>query len=126
MCVNHKYYLFYYIMQGKTASLDLVEFVEKHILPKYQDFDKAHSTGHVTRVIRRALELARIVGADINMTYAIAAYHDIGKSGARAVPHVAGSRSGAAAGGKAVEEVFGAYGEQIFCKWILKTMDSTV
>ena len=92
MCVNHKYYLFYYIMQGKTASLDLVEFVEKHILPKYQDFDKAHSTGHVTRVIRRALELARIVGADINMTYAIAAYHDIGRSGPRAVHHITGGR----------------------------------
>ena len=89
---NHKYSLFYCIMEGKTASLDLVEFVEKHILPKYQDFDKAHSTGHVMRVMRRALELARIVGADVNMTYAIAAYHDIGMSGPRAVHHVTGGR----------------------------------
>lgn len=79
-------------MLNKTASLDLVDFIEKNILPEYQNFDKAHSTGHVTRVIRRSLDLARAVGADINMVYVIAAYHDIGMSGPRAIHHITGGR----------------------------------
>lgn len=79
-------------MISNTASLDLVEFIETNILPKYAEFDKAHSLGHVTRVIRRSLELVRATGADINMVYAIAAYHDIGMSGPRAVHHITGGR----------------------------------
>ena len=79
-------------MLNKTASLDLVDFIEKNILPEYQNFDKAHSTGHVTRVIRRFIELARAVGADINMAYVVAAYHDMGMSGPRAVHHITGGR----------------------------------
>jgi uncharacterized protein len=65
-------------MLKNTASLDLVEFVETQILPQYALFDKAHNMEHVTRVIRRSLELARSTGADIDMVYVIAAYHDIG------------------------------------------------
>ena len=72
-------------MMGNTASLDLVEFIETSILPMYAAFDKAHNMEHVTRVIRRSLDLARRTGANINMVYAIAAYHDIGMSGPRAV-----------------------------------------
>lgn len=79
-------------MIGKTASLDLVEFIETSILPQYAAFDKAHNLGHVTRVIKRSLELVRTTGADINMVYAIAAYHDIGMSGPRAVHHITGGR----------------------------------
>ena len=69
-------------------SLDLVEFIETQILPQYAGFDKAHNMEHVTRVIRRSLELARKTGADVNMAYAIAAYHDLGLSGPRAVHHL--------------------------------------
>lgn len=79
-------------MIGNTASLDLVEFIETNILPQYASFDKAHNLGHVTRVIKRSLELVRTTGADINMVYAIAAYHDIGMSGPRAVHHITGGR----------------------------------
>lgn len=75
-----------------TASLDLVEFVETNILPRYAAFDKAHNLAHVTRVIRRAMALARVTGADIDMVYTIAAYHDIGMSGPRAVHHLTGGR----------------------------------
>lgn len=74
------------------ASLDLVEFIELNILPKYATFDKAHGLAHVTNVIRRSLDLARSTGADINMVYAIAAYHDIGMAGPRAVHHITGGR----------------------------------
>ena len=79
-------------MINNTPSLDLVEFVETQILPRYAQFDKAHNLEHVTRVIRRSLELARITGADIDMVYAIAAYHDLGMSGPRAIHHITGGR----------------------------------
>ena len=79
-------------MLKNTASLDLVEFVETRILPQYAQFDKAHNLEHVTRVIRRSLALVPLTGADINMVYTIAAYHDIGLSGPRAVHHITGGR----------------------------------
>ncbi len=79
-------------MLKNTASLDLVEFIETKILPQYAQFDRAHNLEHVTRVIRRSLELATQTGADINMVYTVAAYHDIGISGPRAVHHITGGR----------------------------------
>jgi uncharacterized protein len=75
-------------MMTKNPSLDLIEFVETQILPQYAAFDKAHNMEHVTRVIRSSLELARRTGADLNMVYAIAAYHDLGLSGPRAIHHI--------------------------------------
>lgn len=79
-------------MLKNTPSLDLVEFVETQILPQYAQFDKAHNMEHVTRVIRRSLELVKSTGADINMAYAIAAYHDLGLSGPRAIHHITGGK----------------------------------
>ena len=65
-------------MINNNPSLDLVEFIETQILPRYAAFDRAHNMEHVTRVIRSSLELVKTTGADINMAYTIAAYHDIG------------------------------------------------
>ena len=79
-------------MIAHAPTLDLVEFVETYILPRYAQFDRAHNMEHVTRVIRRSLELVRTTGADINMVYAIAAYHDLGMSGPRAIHHITGGR----------------------------------
>jgi len=75
-----------------NPSLDLMEFVETKILPRYAEFDKAHNLEHVTRVIRRSLELAARTGADVDMVYTIAAYHDLGMSGPRAVHHLTGGK----------------------------------
>ena len=75
-----------------APSLDLVEFVETNILPQYTQFDRAHNLEHVTRVIRNAMDLVRLTGADINMVYVIAAYHDLGMSGPRAVHHLTGGK----------------------------------
>jgi len=75
-------------MMTNTPSLDLVEFIETQILPRYAEFDKAHNLQHVQKVINASLLLARKMGADINMAYAIAAYHDLGLSGPRAVHHI--------------------------------------
>lgn len=79
-------------MIDKIASLDLMEFIETNILPRYAAFDKAHGLAHVNSVISRSVELARTLGADLNMAYTIAAYHDLGMSGPRAVHHITGGR----------------------------------
>lgn len=75
-------------MLNNSPSLDLVEFIETQILPRYNAFDRAHNLEHVTRVVRRSLELVKTTGADINMVYVIAAYHDLGLEGPRAVHHL--------------------------------------
>lgn len=75
-------------MLASNVSLDLMEFVEKNILPRYAAFDKAHNLTHINRVINRSLELASKIGADADMAYAIAAYHDLGLEGPRAVHHL--------------------------------------
>ena len=79
-------------MISNSPSLDLVEFVETQILPRYAEFDRAHNLEHATRVIRNSLELAKSTGADINMVYVIAAYHDLGMSGHRADHHLRGGK----------------------------------
>ena len=79
-------------MIQNAPSLDLVEFIETKILPQYAAFDAAHNMEHVTRVIRHSLELVKATGADINMVYTIAAYHDLGMSGPRAVHHITGGK----------------------------------
>jgi len=79
-------------MINNTPSLDLVEFIETQILPKYAEFDRAHNMEHVTRVIRSSLDLVKITGADINMVYTIAAYHDLGMAGHRADHHIRGGK----------------------------------
>lgn len=75
-------------MLASNVSLDLMEFIEKNILPRYTTFDKAHNLTHVNRVISRSLELASRIGADADMAYVIAAYHDLGLEGPRAVHHL--------------------------------------
>ena len=78
--------------QSTTPSLDLVEFIETQILPRYAAFDRAHNLEHVTRVIRSSMELVKTTGADVNMAYTIAAYHDLGMIGHRADHHLRGGK----------------------------------
>lgn len=75
-----------------NLSLELMTFIERNILPRYAAFDSAHNMEHVTRVIRASLQLASKLGADQNMAYAIAAYHDLGLEGPRAVHHITSGR----------------------------------
>lgn len=65
-----------------------MEFVETQILPRYNAFGESHGLRHVTRVIRNALKLAQVTGANIDMVYVVAAYHDLGMSGPRAIHHI--------------------------------------
>lgn len=70
------------------VNLEIMEFVEKQILPRYNDFGKSHGLQHVTRVIKNSLQLTDITGANADMSYVIAAYHDLGMSGPRAIHHI--------------------------------------
>ena len=72
----------------QQVSMEIIEVVETQIQPKYTEFGESHGLRHVNRVIKNSLELARITGADINMVYVVAAYHDLGMSGPRAIHHI--------------------------------------
>jgi len=71
-----------------NVSLDIMEFVERNILKRYNAFDAAHNMTHVNRVIKASVQLARRMGADINMAYVVAAYHDLGLEVERATHHI--------------------------------------
>ena len=70
------------------VNLEIMAFIERDILPRYAAFDVAHNMEHVTRVIRSSVSLAQKLGADEDMAYVIAAYHDLGLEGPRAIHHV--------------------------------------
>lgn len=74
------------------VTLELMDFIEHSILPRYAVFDSAHNMGHVMTVIRASLKLAKSVGADEDMAYTIAAYHDLGLEGPRAIHHLTSGR----------------------------------
>lgn len=76
------------MMDDRNVNLELMAFIERQILPQYANFDKSHQLAHVNSVIRNSLIIARKAGVDINMAYTIAAYHDIGLSGPRAIHHL--------------------------------------
>lgn len=65
-----------------------MEFVERMILPRYNAFGESHGLRHVNRVIKNSLKLANVTGANIDMVYVIAAYHDLGMEGPRAIHHI--------------------------------------
>ena len=57
---------------------ELQQYIEEYILPLYDKHDAAHKRNHADTVIRQSLALARNYDVDLNMVYAIAAYHDTG------------------------------------------------
>ena len=56
----------------------LQNYIEKEIIPRYDNFDKAHRRDHVEYVIKESLRLSSFYGLDENMVYTVAAYHDTG------------------------------------------------
>jgi len=72
----------------QQVNLDIMSFVEQQILPRYNAFGRSHGLGHVQRVIKSSLQLASMIGADLNMSYVIAAYHDLGMEGPRDIHHI--------------------------------------
>jgi uncharacterized protein len=71
-----------------SINRELKEYIEREILPLYLSFDKAHNTDHAEAVISRSLELATAYDVDIDMVYAIAAFHDTGLKFGRELHHI--------------------------------------
>lgn len=75
-----------------VINAELKKYVEQNIIPQYDSFDKAHQRDHVLMVIRQSLELAEKLGADADMAYVIAAYHDTGLCEGREHHHEVSAR----------------------------------
>lgn len=66
-------------MQLKPVSPDIIDYVEREIIPRYAVFDKAHQENHVRMVIKQSLKLAEHTPSmNSDMVYVIAAFHDLG------------------------------------------------
>ena len=61
-----------------AVNPDIVFYIEKEIIPRYDHFDAAHQRDHVTMVIKQSLEIAEHLDVNPDMVYVIAAYHDTG------------------------------------------------
>lgn len=72
----------------QQVNLEIMQFIEQQILPRYVAFGESHGLRHVNRVIKNSIQLALVTGADIDMVYVIAAYHDLGMEGPRAIHHI--------------------------------------
>ena len=70
----------------------LIAYIEQEILPRYDHFDAAHQRNHAEEVITRSLALAEHYEVNINMVYAIAAYHDTGLCEGRDTHHLVSGR----------------------------------
>ncbi len=66
----------------------LKNYIETSILPLYDGFDAAHQRNHVDMVIEQSMEIAAQLDVDMNMVYAIAAYHDTGLTVDRKTHHL--------------------------------------
>ena len=71
---------------------DLKSYIEQEILPRYDHFDKAHQRDHVEMVIQQSLDIASRLEVDMDMVYAIAAYHDTGLCDGREHHHEVSAR----------------------------------
>ena len=67
-------------------------YIEGEILPRYDGFDAAHRRDHADVVVSRSIALAERLGADVEMAYVIAAYHDTGLAVGRDVHHTESKR----------------------------------
>lgn len=69
-------------------NLEIMEFVETQILPRYNQFGASHGVRHAQSVIAESMVLADRLGVDRDMCYIVAAYHDLGMEGPRAIHHI--------------------------------------
>lgn len=72
--------------------MTLQKYIESEILPLYDAFDAAHQRDHADSVIRQSLALAEYYDVDVDMVYAIAAYHDTGLAVDRKTHHLESGR----------------------------------
>ncbi|MCR5050150.1 MAG: phosphohydrolase [Paludibacteraceae bacterium] len=68
--------------------MTLQQYIESTILPQYDSLDGGHKRDHAQMVIDESLNLAQQHGADTQMAYVIAAYHDLGLRYDRETHHI--------------------------------------
>lgn len=92
--------------EARQPNAELKKYIEAEILPRYTAFDAAHQLDHVQMVIDQSLRLATTITQsqqyynadgsktiiDIDMAYAIAAYHDTGLCEGRETHHLVSAR----------------------------------
>lgn len=71
---------------------EITDYIEQHILPRYDQFDAAHRRDHALAVIRRSQAIARHYDVDEEMVYVVAAYHDVGLEFGREAHHTESAR----------------------------------
>ena len=76
----------------KKIDSEIVSYVETEIIPLYDAFDSGHGRSHVHAVIADSLQLAEEVGANLNIAYVVAAYHDTGMVEGREFHHLASGK----------------------------------
>ena len=67
---------------------EIQEYIEQEILPRYAEFERAHSIDHARMVITESLALAAHYEVDQRMLYVAAAYHDLGLRDGREFHHI--------------------------------------
>lgn len=78
--------------QFMMIDASLKNHVETRILPLYDGFDAAHRRNHAEMVIEQSLAIAADLNVDMDMVYAIAAYHDTGLTADRKTHHLVSGR----------------------------------
>jgi len=72
---------------------EIMAFVEREIVPRYNNFDRGHSTDHARTVISQALKLAGFYPeVDTCLLLVAAAYHDLGLINGREHHHTDSAR----------------------------------
>ena len=69
-------------------NLELVQYVESEVIPRYAAFDKAHREDHARAVIERALAMGKNYEINQDLLYTAAACHDLGLAVDRKTHHL--------------------------------------
>lgn len=77
---------------SNIISLSLKQYINRNIIPQYDNFDKGHQREHVEMVIRESLRLSLKYHYNTNIAYVIAAYHDTGLCLGREYHHLESGR----------------------------------
>lgn len=66
-------------MKQTEISPQIIDYVEREIIPRYAAFDKAHREDHVRLVIEQSMKLIEHEPSiNVDMVYVVAAFHDLG------------------------------------------------
>ena len=56
----------------------LISYIENDIFPKYDLNESGHGIDHILNVINKSLKISKNYDVNLDIVYAVAAYHDIG------------------------------------------------